>query len=180
MPTWTGTIRGLRGTAISTEKQKYYRAWKRGIRKATSIEGQKELAEKLRSLTGVPYSQNVVDAINRWAVMARDQTKRNIASVTEPKTGSLERSPFADTRHPFHDKWQPSALAGINPNIAPHWHFIEFGTVNMPARPFFRPAVESVAGAGQSAVRHALQSSIAKAVRSRVRPLTKPPVKING
>jgi len=150
---------------------------RRILKKATGIEGGEELAKKLEGLTGTPYTQRVVDAINEWAVMLRDRARQK---APLGPTGNLRRSIFADRRRPFHDKWQPSALAGVNASIAPHAHLVEFGTVKMSARPFFRPAAEETAAAGQALVRRALEASIKEAQQSRVRPLTKPPVKING
>jgi HK97 gp10 family phage protein len=35
-----------------------------------------------------------------------------------------------------------SGGAGLHSNAAFYWRFIEYGTVKMPARPFFRPAAE--------------------------------------
>jgi len=40
-------------------------------------------------------------------------------------------------------KGDPGAMVAIDRKIAPHAHFLEFGTVKMSARPFFRPAVDA-------------------------------------
>lgn len=36
---------------------------------------------------------------------------------------------------------EPNVIVGVNSKKAPHGHLLEFGTVNMKARPFMRPAL---------------------------------------
>lgn len=38
----------------------------------------------------------------------------------------------------------PYAIAGVSGKKAPHAHLVEFGTVKMSARPFWRPATEAL------------------------------------
>jgi HK97 gp10 family phage protein len=45
---------------------------------------------------------------------------------------------------------------------APHAHFVEFGTVNMPAEPFLRPAFEAEKGNAVTAIKDKLAQRIAK------------------
>lgn len=51
-------------------------------------------------------------------------------------TGNLRQSPVAKA---MPKSRVPVVIAGIDRKIAPHAHLVEFGTVKMPAHPFFRP-----------------------------------------
>lgn len=52
-----------------------------------------------------------------------------------------------------------------------YWHFLEFGTVNTPAKPFVRPALDSSEGKAHQAmgdyVRKRFDKEVAKMARSR-------------
>jgi HK97 gp10 family phage protein len=45
---------------------------------------------------------------------------------------------------------------------APHAHFVEFGTVNMPAEPYLRPAFDAEKGNAVDAIKNKLAARIAK------------------
>lgn len=44
------------------------------------------------------------------------------------------------------DPSKPNVIAGVNSKKAPHWIFLEFGTVKQTARPFLRPAFQATKG----------------------------------
>lgn len=59
------------------------------------------------------------------------------------KPGQLKRAVFQ-----YHDPKQSGGnrqvyLVGVSKKRAPHWSFVEFGTVRMAARPFIRPAYDA-------------------------------------
>jgi HK97 gp10 family phage protein len=57
---------------------------------------------------------------------------------------------------------QATNKKGQKINRAPHAHFVEFGTVNMPAEPFLRPAFDQEKGAAAQAIADRLSARIAK------------------
>lgn len=78
-------------------------------------------------------------------------------------TGNLKRSLHAKlldekTRFPT------VAIAAVDRKIAPHAHLVEFGTVKMSARPFFRPAVDSHASKVIGNIKDGAKKLIEKAV----------------
>lgn len=56
-------------------------------------------------------------------------------------TGNLRRGVVAKKLQRREN--QPAAIAAMDYRIAPHAHFLEAGTKNMSARPFFGPGVAS-------------------------------------
>jgi HK97 gp10 family phage protein len=97
------------------------------------LEGQEKLNAKLREMTGAIGYDNMEHILLEGAEKVRDALKE--AAPVGP-TGNLKKSPIAKA---MPKSKQPVAIAGIDRKIAPHAHFIEFGTVKMAARPFFRP-----------------------------------------
>jgi len=58
-------------------------------------------------------------------------------------TGNLKKSIVAK---PFQAAGPSDAFVAIDRKIAPHAHLIEYGTVKMPAKPFFRRGIEQSKG----------------------------------
>lgn len=58
------------------------------------------------------------------------------------KTGNLKKSLYATVG----GAKQRGVLMGVKTKKAPYARFVEFGTVKMPAQPFFRPAVLKMFG----------------------------------
>lgn len=59
--------------------------------------------------------------------------------------------------------------SGKVPNDAFYWRFVEFGTVNMPAQPFLRPALADNVGPATEAAKKRLASGIDSAARKASR-----------
>jgi len=57
-------------------------------------------------------------------------------------TGNLKRGIVAK-RFKSEIPGKPGAFVATDYRIAPHAHFIEYGTVKSPARPFLRPALDN-------------------------------------
>jgi HK97 gp10 family phage protein len=57
---------------------------------------------------------------------------------------------------------KPANKKGQKIARAPHAHYVEFGTVNMPAEPFLRPAIEQNQKAAIDAMKDRLAKRIAK------------------
>lgn len=151
------------------------------VASATSIEGVDELQKKFANLIAVANTEPVVEALADWARAIRDTGKSNLRNILKPppNTGALMESMFYDARDPFNRGKDadigPSVIAGINHNKAPHWHFLELGTVRQQARPYWRPAIAQNASYGPPRVMKALRSAINAAAGGRpARVLLKP------
>lgn len=81
--------------------------------------------------------------------------------------GSLRRGIVAKS-FKGRSKQPPAAMVAIDYSIAPHAHLVEFGARGgqMPAQPFFRPAIDSNRRQVVSIIKHGLQKAIKKEARS--------------
>jgi HK97 gp10 family phage protein len=100
------------------------------------LEGMDELDAKLQELIASVKPEVVEPFLLEGARTIRDAAKAN---SPPPVTGNLRRSIKAKTLKQI-GIGPRSALAGIDYRIAPHAHLLEYGTVKMAARPFFRKA----------------------------------------
>lgn len=178
---WVGTALGRNNTPIDPNKVKALRSFKKVAKNATSIEGLEELQKKFSDLIAIANTEPVVAALSDWGRYIRDAGKRNLQSVLQapPETGNLMRSMFYDARNPFNGGKDadigPSIIAGINHNIAPHWHWMELGTTHQRARPFWRPAIVQGGSYGPPRIMRALREVINAAAGGRpARVLLKP------
>ena len=68
------------------------------------------------------------------------EVQRNVDAINRV-TGLLAGSPVTRQLERRHSAPAPS-IAAIDRKTAPHAHLLEYGTVKMPAQPFYRPAVD--------------------------------------
>ena len=107
------------------------------------------MAKVTMSLTGMEALQRVLktapDAVNELASDAVTKTgfatAQRARALVPVRTGALKAAiasaPATKT------KSGPSGRVGLSTREAFYWRFVEFGTVHVPARPFFRPAAEA-------------------------------------
>lgn len=83
--------------------------------------------------------------LTRAIVIQLDRNPRNVTErmVVRPRAGK--------SRHDEKGAW--------------YWHFVEFGTVKMPAHPFIRPAFDAVKDEALNEFKHHLTQGIFRAVR---------------
>ena len=74
-------------------------------------------------------------------------------------TGNLRRGVVAKKLQRRGD--QPAAIAAMDYRIAPHAHFLEAGTKNMAARPFFAPGVASSRDAAIESIKNEINQKLA-------------------
>lgn len=58
-----------------------------------------------------------------------------------------------------------SAVVGINVAAAPHWRFVEYGTVKMAAKPFLRPSALSMESNHAGRLGQALSKALTRTER---------------
>ncbi len=119
------------------------------------IEGLDNLQKEMNRLEKAFKGDKTKDAAKRPAEMLRDSVKQK---APVGPTGNLKRSVQAKE---LDYVW----IAAVDQKIAPHAHLLEFGTVNMPAQPFFRTGIEA---ASNQAVKE-FHSNLAKLVDKAVK-----------
>ena len=99
-------------------------------------------------------------AMARLAELAADRMRASMRSASSPSSpGSppgIVSGNLIDGVYSAHQLGTLRAVAGI---AAPHWHFAEFGTVKMAARPVIRPSGAAVALAAERIMKAATRSN---------------------
>jgi HK97 gp10 family phage protein len=117
----------------------------RDARKAVSVEGLKEITDKIESIANAVGGQKVAPEIKQVSYeggkMLADEWKANAAYDPDRKRGIHYRDAIFVS---MGDETKPDVLVGVNYRKAPHAHFVEYGTEKMAARPALRPAISRV------------------------------------
>jgi HK97 gp10 family phage protein len=139
------------------------------------LTGLNKLEVKFKRLIGILSDKDLENRVLHAAKVIRDDAKSRApiakkghwkkygrgggAMWVEP--GSLRRAIIAKT-FKGKSKEVPSAFAAIDYRIAPHAHLVEFGARGgqMPADPFFRPAIDSNRMHVVSIIKRGLQKTI--------------------
>lgn len=141
------------------------------------IDGLAALERSMRELTVDLRGKVARAGTNAGAQIVRKAAKANIERSPSIDTGDLRdavivrRIPPAETvldsEHivTVRGRGKPYNKKGQKIARAPHAHFVEFGTVKMPAEPFLRPALEQNVKAATEALADRLRKRIAKAGR---------------
>lgn len=139
------------------------------------IDGLRELGERLRKLSKEVAGKAAYSSMLAGANVIKKRAVRKIESSPSVRTGSL-RDAVIVKRIP---KSQSSATAEYIVTVrhgltrrqkqkgkqraAPHAIFVEYGTVNMPAEPFLRPAFDEGKTDAVDAIVSKLDKAITKA-----------------
>jgi HK97 gp10 family phage protein len=119
------------------------------------VEGLRELGEAMRKLSSDVALKISHQAVAAAAQVIKKRAKRNIESSPSVDTGSLrdavivKRIPKSQTQLTseyivtIRGRGKRARKSKTKQSIAPHAHFVEFGTVHMPAEPFLRPAFDA-------------------------------------
>jgi HK97 gp10 family phage protein len=120
------------------------------------IEGMKELEAKLERMTKSLDAESVEPVLYRGAELITAQVQANVNRINKV-TGNLSRSPTTKMLPSRYGNQPRPSIAAIDRKIAPHAHLVEEGARGgqMPAQPFFRPAVAST---GPTVLEGALQA----------------------
>ena len=136
--------------------------------------GLRELGARLRKLNGPVKFRVCGRATAKAAQIVKAAVKSKVYTNPSYETGSLYRSVIAKklrrgqtrltSEHivTFKGKAGKARKDGKR-DIAPHAHFIEFGTVKMPAEPVLRPGFESSKERAKNVMIQTLRDGIAKA-----------------
>jgi HK97 gp10 family phage protein len=137
------------------------------------IEGKKEFEQTLRNLVQALPNEKVEPVMMEGAKVIADAAR---SKAPQGPTGNLKRSIKSKFLKQL-GNYPRSAAAAVDRKIAPHAHLIEFGTKPRmqkttgcytgigPARPFFRPAVDSNVAKIYTQIKDKLLDTILEAAR---------------
>lgn len=113
---------------------------------SVTVEGEREVLRTFRQ-RGPRSSRNIMRrVVVRLARDVRDDVRAAAREVVDERTGSLFKAIRSKRERGTPDTFEASVTIntkrGSGP-IAPHWHFIEFGTVNQRPRPYIAPTVHA-------------------------------------
>ena len=140
------------------------------------VKGLRELGQAMNAM-GVDVVKASVRATGPAgaAGLVRDAAKQNIRTSPSIETGSLlaavivKKIPKSQTKLTsehivtVRGRGKPTTKKGKKIDRAPYAFHVEFGTVNMPAEPFLRPALENNVQPAIGKMADSLRTSIAKA-----------------
>lgn len=141
----------------------------------TRVDGLRELGAAMRAL-GVDIVKASRGATNAAGQVVKKSARAKIRSNPSIDEGDLERSVIVKrvkseltSEHivTVRGRGKPFNKKGQKIDRAPHGGFVEFGTVNMPAEPYLRPAIEQNQQTGTEAMVTVLKKRIDKANRTR-------------
>lgn len=137
------------------------------------IEGLQQLGERMRNLSEKVNRRVAGQSTNAAAQVIKRQAKLNILTSPSVDTRSLydavivKKLPKSQTsltsEHIVTVRGRGKKKLKGKQRMAPHGHLVEFGTVNMPAEPYLRPAFEQEKGFAVQAMIAKLKDGITKA-----------------
>lgn len=119
------------------------------------VEGLSELGERLRALNVKVATRSCVRATAAAGQLVKKAAKTNIQRSPSIETGTLLDAVIVKKLSKSQSQYTSEhivtvrrAKRGKKPpktkqSTAPYARFVEFGTVNMPAEPFLRPALDN-------------------------------------
>jgi len=144
------------------------------------VEGLAELGERMRTLATKVSTRISVSATGAAAKVIKTRAVQNIVSNDSKNTSAVDTGSLRDSviikkipkgqtnltsEHivTVRGRGKPYNKKGQKINRAPHAHLIEFGTVNMPAESFMRPAFDNGAGEAKDVMIDRLEKGIERA-----------------
>jgi HK97 gp10 family phage protein len=160
---------------------------------SVDVQGLAEIERKLKLLSQKGVRNSMRRALRKGANVIRDAARSNARRFDDPETraaiwenvvvntGGVRRERRAGgpmvrvgviggaktgsrVKYTNSKKNQKAGIAGQEYSVA-HWRFLEFGTSEMPAQPFLRPAASSRAEAAYQAIALAAPAELDKELR---------------
>lgn len=106
------------------------------------LEGVPQLSANVdKVIRSAAVRTETMNTLLRAAMIGRDEAR----AMVPVRTGRLRDSIFAGRGDPSKFRKGPSVVIGVKygKGGAPHAHLVEYGSVRMPARPYFRPGVRA-------------------------------------
>lgn len=127
-----------------------------------NIEGLDEVQEKLKRLANPRLMKNAARrSVRKAMVIVRDAARANAKGLDDPETAEKIWKNIAiaagKTKNPNvvvmrvgvrggaaqNANTDRAALSKLSGGITTYWRYLEFGSANMPATPFMRPALQN-------------------------------------
>ena len=136
--------------------------------------GLRELGEKMRKLSDEVNRRIAGQATGAAANIVKKAVKGKVYTNPSYQTGALYRSVIAKKLRKGQTRLTSEHIVTFKGKAgkktkstardrAPHAHFLEFGTVNMPAEPILRPGFEGSKAQAKAAIIERLRSGIDRA-----------------
>ena len=122
-----------------------------------TLTGMDELNANIQKLVKAVDKEQVKPILEKAATTIADAIRAN---APVGPTGNLKRSIIT---HAWSDYAQANAMVGIDYRIGPHAHLLEYGTVKMSARPFFRPGWDTTHTQVEEDIKTELLAAVDKA-----------------
>jgi len=109
------------------------------------IEGQKAVERTLEDLAPREARNIMRRLVTKIAALVRNDMRAAAKSVVKKRTGRLFKAIRSKREKGRQDVFEASVTVNLKAGsgvTAPHWHFIEFGTVKQKATPFIAPTVK--------------------------------------
>ena len=137
------------------------------------IEGLQQLGERMRKLSSDVALKTSRAATNAAAQVIKKKAKANITASPSVRTGRLRDAVIVKKVPKSQEQYTSEHLVTVRgrgkkgtkaaTNSAPYAHFLEWGTIKMPAEPFLRPAMDSGKDEALKAMADKLRQRIEKA-----------------
>ncbi len=131
------------------------------VKMSVDIKGLDELERRIKSLRSALEAKEVEGILVEGARIIRDDAKRR---APLGPTGNLRRGVKAK-KGKRRGKMYSTAFAAMDWKVAPHAYLVEYGTSKMRARPYFRPAIDSM----KDQVRQTVQAGVDKLLQEAIR-----------
>ena len=113
--------------------------------KALTVQGLSDVEITLRVLAPRESRNLTRRVVVRLARLVRDDVRAAARSVVDRRSGRLFKAIRSKRERGRPDVFEASVTIHLKAGgavTAPHWHFIEFGTVKQRPRPFIAPTVK--------------------------------------
>ncbi len=138
------------------------------------VDGLRELGERMRNLSAKTANQFSYRATGKAASLVKKEAKRNIQKSPSIVTRSLLNAVIAKKIPKSKTALTAEHIVTVRRKktgrktktlqaTAPHARFVEFGTRNMPAEPFLRPALDQNIQPSINVMKDSLAKDILKA-----------------
>lgn len=112
---------------------------------ALEVEGLKDVEKTFGTLAPKESRQLTRRLVVKIAALVRNDVRQKAREVVTRRTGNLFKAIRSKRLKARRDEFRAAVVINLEAGtaaVAPHWHFIEFGTVKQRATPFIAPTVK--------------------------------------
>lgn len=131
------------------------------------IEGMDEVLKRLNKVINGISAEQIEGVLMKGARVIKKEAERRVGAMFKVKTGRLSRSMRAK-RGKNRGQTFASVFAAIDRSKikgSPHAHLLEKGTSKMPAKPFWRPSIDTTRNEVADVVNKGIRDLLGGALR---------------